>query len=223
MELFKLESNLNLTNMHAFNAIGVIEEYESPEAIINEYFPIRYQAYTLRKLYLIRKLLVDTLISQNKSRFIQEIISGQLTILKQSKSPKPNENAQDNSTLKEYDLIQELEDKNYMKMKDIQKILYHGDPAYPESLTSTPNPQIKIDAVTSDISESNEGSTGKAAYQYLLDMPIYSLTYEKFQSLQMQTVTLQSSLVELRSKSEKDLWLSDLDIALKKATELGLC
>lgn len=38
---FKLANRISTTNMHAFDAEGKITKYESPEAVINAFFPVR--------------------------------------------------------------------------------------------------------------------------------------------------------------------------------------
>jgi len=49
------------------------------------------------------------------------------------------------------------------------------------------------------------------AYDYLLRMPIYTLTEEKVQDLHNSIIQKKKDLDSIKSKSEKDLWLNDLE------------
>ena len=56
----------------------------------------------------------------------------------------------------------------------------------------------------------------EGSYDYLLRMPIYSLTKEKIEELKKQLSETQTKINELKDKTEKDLWTADLE-NLKKA------
>lgn len=49
------------------------------------------------------------------------------------------------------------------------------------------------------------------SYDYLLRMPIYSLTKEKIEELKKQLSDTQIKITELKDKTEKDLWITDLE------------
>lgn len=48
------------------------------------------------------------------------------------------------------------------------------------------------------------------SYDYLLNMPIYSLTKERYDELRKKVAEKKSQIKELKSKSERDLWQEDL-------------
>lgn len=48
-------------------------------------------------------------------------------------------------------------------------------------------------------------------FDYLLQMPLASLTAEKVASLRSELAKHEQALAELHAKSEADLWLADLD------------
>ena len=63
---------------------------------------------------------------------------------------------------------------------------------------------------------------GKLDYSYLLSMPIQSLTEQKCQSLQKAFESARVNLRELESRSERDLWVSDLDaLIVRIRSEVG--
>ena len=49
-ESFKLSANISMLNMHAFDRSGNMKRYLRPEDIIEEYYPVRYQCYSDRKV-----------------------------------------------------------------------------------------------------------------------------------------------------------------------------
>jgi DNA topoisomerase-2 len=59
--------------------------------------------------------------------------------------------------------------------------------------------------------EADAAAEAATGYDYLLNMPIYSLTQEKVQALQGERDKKAAELETLRAKTEKDLWNADLD------------
>ena len=49
-ESFKLSANISMVNMHAFDKSGNMKRFLRPEDIVEEYFPVRYQCYSDRKV-----------------------------------------------------------------------------------------------------------------------------------------------------------------------------
>lgn len=50
IEFFKLTGKVNSSNMMCFDAEGKIKKYNSPEEIIEEFYPIRLAYYQKRKV-----------------------------------------------------------------------------------------------------------------------------------------------------------------------------
>ncbi|KAK4157351.1 DNA topoisomerase [Chaetomidium leptoderma] len=59
--------------------------------------------------------------------------------------------------------------------------------------------------------EEEETSNGARDYDYLLGMPIWSLTNERLEKLKNQIAAKKAEYDELDALSEKDLWIKDLD------------
>lgn len=53
------------------------------------------------------------------------------------------------------------------------------------------------------------------SYQYLIDMPLWSLTYEKIEELKKEEEDIQSILKKYREKTIEDIWIEELDEFLK--------
>ena len=50
LEFFKLTSKLTTTNMICFDFDGKIKKYDSPEEIIEDFYPVRLSYYQKRKV-----------------------------------------------------------------------------------------------------------------------------------------------------------------------------
>ena len=84
--MFKLESTIRTTNMHAFDASGKIKKYDNPLEIIRDWFAVRSDMYVKRKTYMLEDLRRRLTVAQNKSRFIRMINAGELVITKRSET-----------------------------------------------------------------------------------------------------------------------------------------
>ncbi|XP_064967328.1 DNA topoisomerase 2-like [Musa acuminata AAA Group] len=182
---FKLTTTIGTTNMHLFDSKGVIKKYDNPEQILEEFFHMRYEFYEKRKKALLDNLELDLLKLDNKARFILGVVRGEIIV----------------SNRKRADLFLELQQKGF-----------------------TPMPKKKkgIDAVVAGAVEEEEdqeeespevgkGGVKASDYEYLMCMPIGSLTLEKVQELCADKDRLEGEVDELRRTSAKSLWLKELD------------
>jgi len=64
--------------------------------------------------------------------------------------------------------------------------------------------------------EDNKNGESMADFDYLLGMPIWSLTKEKIAKLKEQAGDKEQELLKLLEKSPKDLWNTDLDVFLNE-------
>jgi len=98
---FKLATSkpLGITNMYAFNSKGTIQKYNSPIAILEQFYQVRLNYYQKRKDYLTAKLKYDLDILRNKIRFIKAVVTEEIVVYK----------------LKKADLEKRLEEDEYMK------------------------------------------------------------------------------------------------------------
>lgn len=76
---------------------------------------------------------------------------------------------------------------------------------------SKPNADGDI-ADATETAEETSGATG--GYEYLLRMPIYSLTHEKIKALEAEREAKEVTLNELLAKTPRDLWRADLNAFL---------
>ncbi len=179
----KLKSGISLKNMCAFDAKGSLKKYVTPDEIIDEHYIERFKGYETRKDALIKSLLQEEAYSRNKSRFVSQIIRGELDLFSFRNQP---ENRQKNLMgINELEIIKMLRREGYMSSSDIS--------AHSSSKKG----------VNSDLKVVND-------YEYLLDMPLYSLTEQKYANLCKAAEAAESKLNEIRRKSVNDLWQADI-------------
>jgi DNA gyrase/topoisomerase IV subunit B len=81
----KLTKSINTNNMHVFSDELILTKYLDPNDILLDYYDLRLDYYQRRKDYLLKKLRRELKILENKMRFINEYISGDLDINRKSK------------------------------------------------------------------------------------------------------------------------------------------
>jgi DNA topoisomerase-2 len=82
-KLLKLRSSLSENNMYLFSKDGIIQKYKTPNDILNEYFPIRYNFYQERKNHMIAELERYIISFKNQVRFIKMVNNNEIIILNQ--------------------------------------------------------------------------------------------------------------------------------------------
>lgn len=157
---------MSMNNLVLFNAQGRLIRFGKVEEILSEFYTVRLEGYSLRKEYLLSRLQHDLQILSNKLRFIREVIDNQLEI---RNVPKMK-------------LCQTLFDRGYTRSCDfirIKSTKLNGKPAEdkPKEEDNSEVEQMEEDDVVR-----SDRLTGKD-YDYLLTMPLWSLTREKVDKL----------------------------------------
>jgi DNA topoisomerase-2 len=75
---------LSVTNMHAFDARGVIHKYDSPLEVVREFFVARLDGYVRRKAALLASMRADEAILAQKVAFLDHVIAGRLELHKRT-------------------------------------------------------------------------------------------------------------------------------------------
>lgn len=153
---FKLESNINLTNMHAFDKNYQIKKYDSVFDIIDDHYEYRLDMYTKRKNYLTDKIKIDLDKINWKIKFLEGYMKKEIKI---------NNRAKD-------EVIKDLQSKGFPELFD--------------------------------------KNSNKNNYNYLTNLPIFSLTKEKLEELRKEHDDKLQLYNMYMSKSNKDLWMDDL-------------
>ncbi|KAI3399653.1 hypothetical protein diail_6001 [Diaporthe ilicicola] len=189
LERFKLNKSLGTTNLVAFDTRGQIRKYEKVEDIMEEFYQYRFEMYTKRRAHWLKVYHADYRKLKNMARFVEEIIEGKLVVSRKKRAI----------------LVEELRDRKYE--------------AFPrgESVRKARNTDEEMDQ---DDDEDNDDLTsnepGAGDYDYLLSMPIYSLTAERLERLKKQIAAKKAEHDDLEKLDEKDLWTKDLDDFLEE-------
>ncbi|KAG9773579.1 DNA topoisomerase 2 [Exophiala dermatitidis] len=85
-----------------------------------------------------------------------------------------------------------------------------GFDAYPKTVDASKQNEI-LPVAEEDAEDEDEGSVDASAYDYLLGMPLWSLTQERVEKLLRQIGDKEAEVDALMKKSKEDLWREDLD------------
>ena len=203
IKTFGLQSTLSLTNMVLFDQNGKIKRYTSIEEILNIFYDLRLELYDKRKVYMLSILKKDLGILSNKVRFIKAVISEEL-ILKNKKRAI---------------LVNELLDSGYDTMSKLEKL----------RKKSKEEEEAEIEIVNQNLQNENEENEEEnlkindnkkseikqkvpaKEYDYLLTMPLWSLTFEKVEELLKQKEEKEKEFSDLEKTDREHLWMNDLD------------
>ncbi|KAL9654530.1 hypothetical protein ABK040_006595 [Willaertia magna] len=185
-EYFKLTKKFSTTNMVLFNEQGVLKEYETVQDILKEFYEVRLKYYHKRKEHMLGKLERDLEILRNKVRFIMEVINETLQVRKRKKA----------------DLLKELKSKKYTPFpKEKKKVVAVGD----LNETGTEEEEEEEEENDKDVEDLSNG------YNYLLSMPLWSLTLEKVKKLEKERDNKEQEVEVLRNTKVETIWEKELD------------
>ncbi|KAL3807364.1 hypothetical protein ACHAXA_001702 [Cyclostephanos tholiformis] len=180
--IFKLQNSLSTRNMHAFTDDMRIVRYNTPQEIADSFFPIRLKLYGDRKLLLECNMEYLATVMRNKSMFIEAVSTDRVNLLGGRKSKEAT--------------IALLEEMGFSKHSELNAIK--------TKYSAVNRPR----AAESDDKGSHDSPT---EFDYLLSMPLSSLTMEKLEALNEEAQKAEAKLNEIRNSSKEDLWNADLD------------
>ncbi|KAI5989769.1 DNA topoisomerase II [Pisolithus albus] len=151
IEFFKLTGKVNTGNMICFNFEGKIQKYDSPEEIIEEFYPKRLAYYQKRKDFLANELQTQFERLSNQARFVKMIVDKELVV----------------SNRKKADIVADLRKLKFRPFPKVSKAKAAGETE-------------EVVNQDEDAAEAEAGeAAGSTDYDYLLGMAIWSLTKEK--------------------------------------------
>ncbi len=181
LKLFKLASSVPKSQFVCFDTKGQLKRYTDAEEIIDEYYQARLALYARRKEHQLRELRRELLLLENKARFINAVISGQLSIYRQKKPA----------------LVARLAAEKYVRHSDLKA-------------QETAQDKL-VARLGEDESAEPEAAVALSEYDYLLGMPLYALTEEKVEDLLTQKRTKEEQVAALEKMAELQMWEKDLD------------
>ncbi|KAJ5174226.1 DNA topoisomerase 2 [Penicillium canariense] len=180
-EKFKLSKTIATTNLVAFDPEGRITKYATVDDILKEFFTVRLKYYERRKQHQLSELQKELEKLSNQARFIQMIIDGSLVISKKKKTV----------------LIAELKQKGFKPIAKVADASKMGeDEPVVEEGEEADDKQIEVLS---------------SSYDYLLGMPMWSLTQERVEKLRHQIGDREMEVDALIKLSKEDIWKKDLD------------
>lgn len=211
---FKLRTSVSLNNMFLFNASGKIQKYDTPLDIIREFAEVRLQVYEKRRTFLLNRLTRECEVLSAKARFVQLVINGELVIRRR----------------KITDLAQDLRKRGFKAMSELKGEGPSGKEDPEEKADDEDEEDAEDGEKQDDDSEAEEASasassaanaTKKAVrdFEYLVGMPISTLTAEKVAELMKQHELKAAELKVLQKKKASDLWIEDLAVIDKLLEE----
>jgi len=194
---FKLDSQMLLTNMNAFDSDMCIQKFDSPDDIVNAYFPIRMGLYHDRKIILESSKEYSTFVAQNKARFIEHVMDGTIDLLQGKKS--------------KIDTVHNLEDLGFASMPTLETIFEKGrKKKRNHNWTEVSDTKTDVDASTDTTILQDEKDETKS-YDYLLNLPLASLTSDRIDALRREAEKTEEELKHIRNSTAESLWHGDLD------------
>jgi len=193
--LFKklhLSGSLSTANMVLFDSNGRIRRYDTIQQILVEFYQMRLELYRKRQAWIVRALERELIRLDNKVRFIMAVIENQIIIANRKRS----------------ELLDELHQRNFARLPA-------GNNADREQRVSE---AASGDGTPDGTSSDQVGGNGVHAdhpkdatgYDYLLSMPLWSLTRERVQELQRQHQEKAAELARMQATRPSELWLDDL-------------
>jgi DNA topoisomerase-2 len=179
---FKLSTTLSTGNMVAFDAKGRIKKYDSPEAILREFYDLRLTTYRKRKQHLTEQLEKEYTMLDNKVRFIRAVIKGELVVAQRKKT----------------ELIAQLRRDKYAAFP-------------PDSAKKAADDDDSSSSGGGDDDSDSDVEESDADYNYLLSMALWALTHERVAKLEAQRDEKGRELEALVKQDIKQMWLTELD------------
>jgi len=205
--MFRLKSSVPISNMVLFDAEGRIKKYDDPLDIISDFATLRLSVYEKRKAHQVGKLMRESEILSAKARFIKLVITGQLVIKKR----------------KINDLVQDIRSRGFKPVNEMKGLALGKEEANDGEDAEGDDEDAEEGAGDGSDEEAGEGGTSSSSaaraatakgikdFEYLVGMPISTLTAEKIEELMKQHEAKVSELEALKKKKPPQLWLEDLD------------
>ncbi|KAK2956706.1 putative DNA topoisomerase 2 [Blattamonas nauphoetae] len=178
----ELTTSISLNNMTMFDENGNICQYKSPNEIIDSFYGKRLEYYHLRKKAMIDRLTKQLRRLDNKQRFILMVVREELNVRNRPKK----------------DIVQDLRRHKFDELGKTDKDWSLEDPKVDE----------EDEESESDGTQRGGSITG---FDYLLSMPISSLTKEKVDEILAEFRKKETELEVVRGKTIEKMWEEDLD------------
>lgn len=186
---FKLRNKLSKRNMNAFCPNMDIKLFETPEDIADAFFRVRLALYVDRKSVLESNMEHAAALMRNKARFIEAVSTNQVDLLR-GRSSKEN-------------ALHFLKELKFTPASELAKIKSNNTVERRRAISSP--------AREDDGKEESSPVDIMKEYDYLLNMPLSSLTTERIDALNEDASKTDAKLADIQQTTAADLWHEDLD------------
>lgn len=194
---FRLRSTIALTNMILFDQNGKVQKYESPLEIIQDFGRIRIVMYEKRKAHLLAKLQKESEVLSEKARFIKLVLSKDIAVKRR----------------KIFDLVQDLKRHQFKPLHDVNETADDdAEMQDAEQEKDESGDESEKEAADEEARKKKVAKQGVRDFEYLVGMPIVTLTWEKVQELNKLKDAKLLERDTLKKITPKQLWLEDLDV-----------
>ena len=201
IKIFKLSTSIPTTNMVLFDSKNKIKKYNNIEEIINEFYDVRLDFYNQRKKYLLSKLGFNLERNKNKKKFINLVLEGELPF-KGTKNKK--------------EVFKLLKNKNLSSLNELKKKYKEAfQVKSTEIVTVKGNNENENENEDMDNNLNVKSNEEILDYDYLMNMNIWSLTYEKVNELEELIKNQTKEYEILKNSKPEDLWKKDLEEFIK--------
>lgn len=201
-QAFKLKSSVAYSNMMLFDAEGKIHKYNTAIEILEAFAAVRLNMYEKRKEYMLNKLTRECDVLSAKARFIKMVIEGKIKIKRR----------------KIKDLANDLRKAGFKPLTDLKVEKEDEDKEGEEGEDQENEDGMDVDEdADMEGKDDSETATKKSNakdirdFEYLVGMPISTLTAERVEELMKQQEAKKKELDTLKKKTIQKLWLEDLD------------
>ena len=196
---FKLQTTIALSNMVCFDPNGKIRKYNSVIDIMEEFYDLRRNFYEKRKLFKLSELEKELKILNNKVKFILDVIDEKIKIKNVHKKV----------------IIVSLFEAGFTPKSKID-----GKTGKKNQRDANENKENEEDDQVDKEEDDNDMPVPSRDFEYLLSMPLWSLTYERVKDLQRQKKEKEQEWENLYNTSIDNIWMKDLDEFLQVLAEV---
>ncbi len=187
---FQLEKPVQSGNMVLFGSDGKLHKYNGPSEILKEFYGVRLQMYHARKAHMLSVLQHEIEKLENKVRFITAV-----------------------------SIDKTFEIHNVPKQTILDKLIQDGYKTFGGTGLSASSVE-KEDGADGASAQSHSGSNSNSnnGYDYLLKLPLWSVSRERVESLQQELQQKLTSKLYIQQKAPEMFWREDLNSFLDALT-----
>jgi len=208
MKAFKLSTTIPITQYVCFDHMNKLKRYNDEREIMEEFYELRLQYYEKRKSHMLGEMKKDLSIIDNKVRFILGVINEEIIVKKQKRK----------LLVKKLFELKFTPFSEFMKITDEEKkleqilIIDHGE--------NEENKENIEENKEEEPENDKDLPVPSKDYDYLLALPLWSLTYEKVEELLKKKKDKEMEIENLEGKTAMDLWTFDLNEFIRVLDEV---